>query len=72
MRNEMDPTLVYIEWIKVRQLGEATASYCYIRPSINGTRYCRQFLALCNYANAMGSIKSHYCYFVIDLLITIY
>lgn len=43
--------LVYIEWIKVRQLGEVTASYCYIRSSINGSRYCRQFLALCNYTS---------------------
>lgn len=72
MRNEMDPMLVYIEWIKVRQLGEASASYCYIWPNINGARYCRQFLALRNYASTMGSAKGRCCCFVIDLSITIY
>jgi len=52
MRNEMNPMLVYIERIKVWQLGEVTTSYRYIWSSINDTwYYYRQFLALCNYAN---------------------
>lgn len=57
MRNEkcVDPRFVYMKWIKVRQLGEATASYCYIQPNISDSRYRRQFLALCNYARVMGS-----------------
>lgn len=63
MRNEkcVDPRFVYMKWIKVRQLGEATASYCYIQPSISGSRYRRQFLALRNYARAMGCTKGRYC-----------
>jgi len=47
--NEMDPRLVYMEWIKVRQLGtageRAIASYCYIRVLTRLARYRRQFLA---------------------------